>query len=512
MKKILLLCIICTAFLIESYSQLEHWTVATSSIMVEKETVEKTEGNTSIKVTWTSTSNQDVESEVFNVTPDAPFSYKLDVLDNTDAGRVRMVIIWSSGNDYQNIYSEDNANWQTLEYAGTVPSGATTAQIRLRFYDSSPGFAANGNSATVYVDNARYTENGGSNLITDGGFELWSAVGTLEVTAPNGGESYTAGEQIQLAWNSTGVSNVYFEVWTSDMSWEKITDNIPAVNSTYDFTIPANAWTWDGYKVRIVDADNTSLYDESNATFSITGHDTEVFWEDFGSGTLGSFEAISASGAEVWTYGSYSGTTFAMINGAGADNEDWLISPAINLDNTKNETIEFETAVNNYFDNLVVKYSTDYNGLGDPSTATWTTLPNYELSPGSWDFKRTIVDISTLSGNVYFAFIYTSSATTTNTWEVTGIYVSGVDDTSTSIEDAETAKVIVSPNPFNKELFISTTKAIQQAVLVNTAGQMVKRDASGSKRINTADLAKGLYILKIDFVDGTSKTLKVIKK
>ncbi|GEM_PF-1807524 len=339
-------------------------------------------------------------------------------------------------------------------------------------------------------------------------------VGVLELTSPNGGGTYNAGQQVQFAWNSTDVSNVFFEVWTDEMEWEQITDNMASVDgaNTYDFDIPANAWTWDGYKLRVVDADNTTVNDESDAVFSIDGHDTEVFWENFGNGTLGGFEAISVSGTEAWEYGIFSGKTFAQIDGNGNDNEDWLITPVINLDDTKDETLEFETAVNTVSDNLEVKYSTDYDGQGDPASATWMDLPSYELSPGSWEFKRTIVDISSYSGNIYFAFIYTSSAAIDNKWEVTGIYVSGVDDTATNLNTKQVSKIIISPNPFDNEIQVKASNDVQSITLYNAVGQVVKIDNAGVNRLVTTDLSKGMYILHVKLVDGSTSVQKVIKK
>ncbi|MCU4164247.1 choice-of-anchor J domain-containing protein [Carboxylicivirga caseinilyticus] len=336
--------------------------------------------------------------------------------------------------------------------------------------------------------------------------------GTLELTSPNGDVDYTAGQSIQFSWNSTNVANVYFEVWTDESIWEQITGEIASVDgtNTYDFTIPLNAWSWDAYKIRVVDALNSAVSDESDAIFAIDGHDTEVFYEDFSSGTLGNFEAISTSGDAVWEYGVYSGTTFAQIDGSSADNEDWLITPVINLDNTENETIEFKTAVNTLQDNLEVMYSLNYDGGGNPAGANWTGLPSYELSPGNWEFKTTIVDISSLTGNVYFAFVYTSSASISNKWEVTGIYISGK-DTATGLDKKETKTVKVVPNPFSTEFKVEGAD-VTGVTLYNAAGQLVKNVPAISGVVSTSDLSKGMYILQIKMADGTVTTQKVIKK
>ena len=160
-----------------------NWTLATADISVVEETTTVSEGTSAMSVTWTSVDNQDILSDVFNVTEGASFSYTLDVYDFDLAGRVRMAISFSTGNEWGD-YSVDTDAWQNLTFEGTVPTGATTAQIRLRFYDVSTDWAG---TATVIIDNASYTENGGSNLLLNPSFETWGAPvlnPALNVTAP----------------------------------------------------------------------------------------------------------------------------------------------------------------------------------------------------------------------------------------------------------------------------------------------------------------------------------------
>ncbi|PLX07097.1 MAG: hypothetical protein C0596_13290 [Marinilabiliales bacterium] len=169
----------------------ESWTVATADITVTEETTTVNEGTSAMSVTFTSKDNQDIESYPFNVVAGASYSYTLDVYDFDAAGRVRMAIAWDTENTYSSIYSEDIDAWQTLTLEGTVPAGASTAQIRLRFYDVSGDWTG---SATMIIDNASYTEDGGANLILNPSFETWGPavlLPELTVTAPTNGTTVT---------------------------------------------------------------------------------------------------------------------------------------------------------------------------------------------------------------------------------------------------------------------------------------------------------------------------------
>ncbi|PJA52339.1 MAG: hypothetical protein CO167_09025, partial [Candidatus Marinimicrobia bacterium CG_4_9_14_3_um_filter_48_9] len=128
-----------------------NWTVGTSAVTVAEETGSFSEGAKSLSATWTSTSNQDVMSDAFAVTEGASYTVDIDVMDNDPAGRTTVAIIWTGGpsNTYSNVFSVDNAEWQTLNYSNTVPAGATHAAILLRLYDVSAGWSG---TATNFID------------------------------------------------------------------------------------------------------------------------------------------------------------------------------------------------------------------------------------------------------------------------------------------------------------------------------------------------------------------------
>lgn len=439
-------------------------------------------------------------------------------------------IVWKVAGDATNGYTLYNENTNEFcEITGDNTSGFSLEASALEGFDASydddDGFifstrnaAGNNRKIAIYKTDFRSYTNPNTLHLYKLGHVPPPPTGTLELTSPNGGESYSSGQQVQFAWNSTDVSSVDFQVWNDDSTWETIVEDVASVDgaNTYDFTIPANAWSWNGYKIKVVDASESSINDESDATFSIDGHDSELLWTDFDS-DLAPWTAISvdASGSEEWSSNDYNGKTHAYINGYDSgENEDWLISTAINMDNTSNETLEFVSA-SKFGDNagLSVKYSTDYDGGGDPSSATWIDLSGFTLGDGtdSWINSGT-VSLSSISGNAYIAFVYACGTSDAVRWRLTNIYISGVDSTPTNLYSETKTDVTITPNPFVNELRIESTKNVQNIVMFNTTGQVVKNDNSGIKRIITHNLPKGMYILQVKFADGSITTKKVIKK
>jgi len=141
--------------------------------------------------------------------------------------------------------------------------------------------------------------------------------------------------------------------------------------------------------------------------------------EVFDDCTLAGWEIISVDTDDSHTWGCNAQYSNIDANGYGntAPANEWLITPALNLDAQENDTLTFRNYTN-YTDinypQLHVLYSTDYAGGGNPTSATWTELSGINFSPGgsgSWVDSGEI-DLSGISGtNVYFAFQYVSSGT-----------------------------------------------------------------------------------------------------
>lgn len=140
---------------------------------------------------------------------------------------------------------------------------------------------------------------------------------------------------------------------------------------------------------------------------------------------------ISLVGDQVWTLDTQYGNpgSCAKMSGFASGNkanEDWLISPAINLTGTTAASLTFDTATKFAGNTLEILISSNYSGSGNPTTATWTPL-SATLSPSTGSYVWTNsgkIDISTFAGQkVYVAFKYTSTTSAAATWEVDNVKV-----------------------------------------------------------------------------------------
>lgn len=163
----------------------------------------------------------------------------------------------------------------------------------------------------------------------------------------------------------------------------------------------------------------------------LAGHNV-LLGKDFEDQDLlsGGWTQHNLSGEGIWQvpvnqFGLYN-SYFAYINGynAGAqENENWLISPAVNKENNPNLQFSFWNTSGYSGPQLEVFYTMDYDN--DPLSATWELMDqvNYHDGDVSWQWVYSgEIDLDNLpEGTLHIGFKYTSTANIAAAWEVDDI-------------------------------------------------------------------------------------------
>lgn len=156
--------------------------------------------------------------------------------------------------------------------------------------------------------------------------------------------------------------------------------------------------------------------------------DGDAILEESFNNTFGSFTTQNVLGAQEWKPNSYGYVSMsAYSNGSSAANEDWLISPVIDL--SKERTLTFEHAMgkagldlSNAPEQYTVWVSTDYNG--DVNTATWTQVNITYPAASGWTFETVTTKLPAVGAKAYFAFKYKNAENAnTITWEIKNLSV-----------------------------------------------------------------------------------------
>jgi Leucine-rich repeat (LRR) protein len=98
---------------------------------------------------------------------------------------------------------------------------------------------------------------------------------SIRITAPNGGEKYVMGQSISITWASTGaIPNVKIEGSANNgANWTTVAAST-ANTGNFPITIPYGSSATQCL-IRVSDASNASVFDVSDAVFSISGDNTE---------------------------------------------------------------------------------------------------------------------------------------------------------------------------------------------------------------------------------------------
>ena len=273
------------------------------------------------------------------------------------------------------------------------------------------------------------------------------------VFTPAGGTYYEA-QEVTISCSTEGAT-IYYSTESENGPWTEYED---AISVTEDMTIWAYA-EMEGYN-------NSPV---ASATYVINTDQYIIFNQDWENDWHG-WTQVSVDGDAEWIINSYQGNHYGYMNGysegSAHQNEDWLISPAFDLDAYTDVVLTFRTAKNYNGDDIEVFFSNDYDGT-NPNAATWQTI-NCPLSTGSWNWVESgAISMDGFSGNnCYIAFKYTSSDEQAAGWEVDDILlVSG---------SAGIPSITATPNTFDFEyLFGQGPSASRSYILTseNLEGQ-----------------------------------------
>ena len=213
---------------------------------------------------------------------------------------------------------------------------------------------------------------------------------------------------------------------------QEVTISCTTPDATIYYSLDSGSGPWYEYDEPITVSQSLTIwayaekvgYSDSpvaSASYVIQNDLTIIFNQDWEEDWHG-WTQVDVLGETQWDIASYQGNHYAYINGYNhGANEDWLISPAFDLDSYSDVVLTFRTAKNYTGNDLEVYFSNDYDGQ-DPTTVTWQEL-ECELSQGGWNWVESgEISLNGFSGsNCHIAYKYTCNDEEAAAWEVDDI-------------------------------------------------------------------------------------------
>ncbi|MBZ0241632.1 MAG: choice-of-anchor J domain-containing protein, partial [Bacteroidales bacterium] len=393
-------------------------------------------------------STLDFSQDVVGIEAGTTYTISYFYYDNSDMARTRIWAYWMDAdntylNDNEDVlrpttYSVDQDAWIHYEEVLTAPAGAAKFRFEVRVYKQDGAFGGAVYYDDFYISGDLVIKPEPTNYPTAFAAEAEDVGIRLNWTDATGAQLPDAylviGETIvtkdanfDLPVDGTPVAN------NTDISLGYIAWNVPYGQATHLFS---NLEAGTTYHFAIfpytnlgenIDYKNSAGYPEATAETS----DVIVLLNEPFDSSLGVMSTYDVLGEQEWTHAVYGDDQFAKMSGfaGGAqDNEDWLISPALDFTDLEKANLSFRTAYNYDGNPLQLMVSNDYDGISNPNDFTWTDLTNqFDWSAGGFEWAESgAVDIlSYASPNIYVAFKYTSTTSGASTWEVDYVRVIG---------------------------------------------------------------------------------------
>lgn len=381
--------------------------------------------------------------------------------------------------DYNEYITVNSAEWtqhtQTVTSGGTVSNGEFIFSLRNTVAGSDH----------LQIDDVEIT---GGVVVLTANFTASSTVASPGTTIQF--NDLSSGNPTSWSWEITGA-----ETMTSTNQNPSFTFNTAG---TYTVALTVSNGTETNTKT---ENDYITI-----ANFLINQDWNDLQWKGW--------SQVSVIGEQVWTiseiYGIDDSPCVKMTGYAGAAvaNEDWLISPAFNLDANENVVLSFYTAYKYDGNPMQAFISNDYDG--DPESAAWQEL---QFTPSTGNFAWTNsgnINLNQFSGeNCFIGFKYTCNDAAASTWEIDNITIA---TTTVAIAENEKIDFQLSPNPCNGQFSIKMDDEAHVSVY-SILGQLIHQQTiDGDATINLGNVVSGIYIVKIQTESGAVATRKVIVK
>jgi hypothetical protein len=475
----------------------------------------------------------DFQQDVEGIVPGTTYTIEYYYLDNDPSARHRIWSYWmDEGGNYLDddedvlrpgTYSEDNADWMHYSQVLTAPAAATKFRFEVRVYKQDGNFGGSVFYDDFSISGDLIIKPEPTNYPTAFAAEpldVGVSLSWVDATGEQLPDAYliigealvTKGLNFELPVDGTPVANnldisMGYIAWNVPYGQEAHVFSTLEANTTYNFAIFPYTNLGENIDYKTDGAFPEAIVTTSNTVALLN----EPFDED-----LGVMSTFNVVGDQEWSHSTFGDDQFARMSGYSGGallNEDWLISPEMDLTNMQSATLSFRTAYNFDGDPLKLMVSNDYDGQGNPNDFTWTDLTDqFDWSPGGYEWAESgALDVLTYANpKLFVAFKYTSTTAAASTWEVDWVRVIG--EGTVGVGEVAAQSIQLFPNPAVDQVrFNLDTEA--EVIISDMSGRQIFNRSfnAGENQLNVTSLKQGIYIVSFVFENGTSTQTRLVK-
>lgn len=367
------------------------------------------------------------------------------------------------------------------QYTVNIPAG-TDLQLAFKH-------GLGGSSRSIYIDNITVQE-------------IPSCLEPTAITSSN-----VTMNSATIGWTapSSAPANGYEVYYSTTNTAPDATTVLNATNSTTSSTtsVPLNSLSADtnyyAWVRSVCSGSDKSIWSELTAFrtgYCLPSSSNQNSWLSVFNSTGGLIDMAYSSGSSVaGGYQNLTATNNKIINAPGSSTSVSFTAGgptcgiAVWVD--WNNNLTFEASERMFVTNTYIT-----NASGTITVPAGTPVGNYRM--------RVVTD-------------YNSTAPSNPCTAISrGEFIDFTFEVATSLSTSETAvkkkEISVYPNPFKDVLYISDMKDVKSVTVTDVAGRVVKTIDNPAKELQLGELSSGLYLVTMNFKDGSKSTIKAIKK
>lgn len=209
--------------------------------------------------------------------------------------------------------------------------------------------------------------------------------------------------------------------------------------------------------------------------------------------------------------GALSGSRHILQRSISAGDIAIAVLPEFTNINAGTHSLKFNAYCNANTGKLEIGYMTNPT---DASTFTLIqqlniTNTSYTPTTGSSEYVVTIPNTVPAGARLAIRNTYAVSGNSLYYWD----NISWAPTQSMGVSDTPIqVKAAISPNPFTDTITITDYKNVQLIAIYDVSGKLVREIRNVDSTVSLKDLASGIYLIKMIMKNGTSQTVKAIKK